>query len=132
MANPAIDIPITRALLDVMTERERQKQLLGWTEEHDDGHTDRSLVKSAASYLFVAGQPDEYVRGWNELGWKDNSVVASFLWPAKWNWRYWKPIDGSEGRRRNIVRGIALALAELERLDRLDFKHAAEAEARGG
>lgn len=133
MADPkGIDVPMTRALMDVMIERERQKQVLGWTFEHDDAHTDRSLSFAAAAYMFIASQADEYVVGWNELGWRDNSVVANFLWPAKWHWKYWKPRTGEEGRRENLVRSLALGLAELERLDRLDAKHAAEAGARGG
>jgi hypothetical protein len=97
----------SKASRDVITERERQKTVEGWTPDHDDDHDDDALSKAAACYALAGTNQDEslYIHG----SWKG---LTDLFWP--WDAEWWKPKD----RRRNLVRAGALILAEIERLDR--------------
>ena len=100
---------LTVAARDVLTERQRQIAQEGWTEEHDDEHTQGEIAQAAACYALAGTSVDEawYIHG----RWKD---VRDLFWPRSWGRAWWKPAD----RRRNLVRAGALILAEIERLDR--------------
>lgn len=89
-----------QAEIDVVHERRRQVHAKGWTPEHDDEHDDCSLAAAAACYII----------GSSELTYKGAQV-----WPRGWNFK--GPITG-ENYRRALVKGAALALAEIERIDR--------------
>lgn len=91
----------TRALIDVMNERDRQHNEEGWTPEHDDQHGKGELAAAAACY---AGFSDAY----------PNPGKAPFFWPFDPAW--WKP----SAYRRDLVKAGALILAEIERLDRAE------------
>lgn len=93
----------TRALRDVVAERTRQRAEEGWTEKHDDAHTDGSLARAAACYILTDDWPGPGI---------PDSVHRH--WPRSWSWSWYKPKD----RRRDLVRAGALILAEIERLDR--------------
>ncbi|AZN72767.1 hypothetical protein D5400_17115 [Georhizobium profundi] len=100
----------TKALIDVMNERDRQVNEEGWSSEHDDFHVDESLAQAAACYAL----PDpELVTP----GWPAGARTRPRLWPKNWAATWWKPQD----RRRNLVRAAALLLAEIERIDRADL-----------
>lgn len=102
----------SKALIDVMNERQRQQDAEGWTPEHDDEHSERQLERAATCYVWAASLPTlhrEYYAGKN---WGRAGIFRS-LWP--WEWRWWKPTD----RRRDLVKAAALILAAIERLDRL-------------
>ena len=86
---PAMRLDIVIA---VLLERERQESK-GWTADHDDGHSDGEIANEAA---FAIMTPD----------------AADFTYPAT-GW-----VDAAAPRRKQLVQGIALAFAELERLDR--------------
>ena len=92
--------PLTAAALAVLSERQRQVLKEGWTQEHDDQHTDDELAIAASCY---AHHPTYWLAAgkWVPAGWP---------WAADW----WKPKD----RRSDLVRAAALLLAEIERLDR--------------
>jgi len=96
---PSESSPPSVALADVAAERERQKNVEGWTPDHDDEHECGEMAQAAACYIAhnAANLP--------------KSIVANY-WP--WNLEWWKPKD----HRRNLVRAGALILAEIERLDR--------------
>ncbi len=94
-----------KVMLDIRTERVRQKSLEGFDIAHDDAHTDGSLAFAAASYI----DPELYTPGW-PAGQKPRPVK----WPRSWGLEWWKPKD----RRRDLVRAAALIVAEIERLDR--------------
>jgi hypothetical protein len=98
----AHDGGMREAATDVLAERERQKSVEGWTENHDDCHHLGEMAGAAAAYARNAGleriQPPPY-------------------WP--WHPRWWKPKD----RRRDLVRAGALIIAEIERLDRAALAH---------
>jgi hypothetical protein len=51
---------------DVLRERERQRDEEGWTEAHDDQHTDRSMSLAATCYAMFASVSDE-MRGATDL-----------------------------------------------------------------
>jgi len=73
-------------------EREREAQVLkGWTPEHDDGHNDGEIAAQAANLINTQ--------------------------PLGFEGRAWVGRSGLK-RRAQLVKGIALAVAEVERLDR--------------
>jgi len=85
------------ALLDVISERQRQRAIEGWTSEHDDAYQNSELADAAACYAIHAHN-------------------QGFSTPAHWPWspEWWK----QSGARRDLVKAGALILAEIERLDR--------------
>ena len=89
---------MNNAITDVLAERQRQKDVEGWTEEHDDQHNNHDLAYAAACYAYP------------EL----TALVGIKTWP--WERAWWKPRD----HRSNYVRAAALLIAEIERLDRRD------------
>ena len=85
------------ALLDVISERQRQRAIEGWTSEHDDAYQNSELADAAACYAIHA----------------NNQGIST---PAHWPWSpdWWK----QSGARRDLVKAGALILAEIERIDR--------------
>lgn len=98
----------SQAALDVLAERRRQIEALGWTVNHDDQHADGELAKAAATYAW-ASSVHPAIR---ELGEWGGTANYRRLWP--WHDKWWKPKD----RRSDLVKAGALILAEIERLDR--------------
>lgn len=90
---------MTKAKEDVVSERERQKSVLGWSEQHDDAHDQGQLAVAASCYARNAGL-------------EDPNPPTGWPWDEKW----WKP----KSQREDLVRAGALILAEIERLDRRD------------
>ncbi|EEF27807.1 conserved hypothetical protein [Ricinus communis] len=90
----------TSAARDVIAERQRQVAQEGWTPEHDDEHIDGEMAAAAAVYVLHGS-------GWH-------IDLAYQFWPPHWNANWWKPTTS----RRDLVKGAALILAEIERLDR--------------
>lgn len=104
----------TKALIDVMNERDRQHNEEGWTPEHDDKYVAGELVAAATCYAVVVAHTRHHV-----LRGKINADPILYqtlsppeLWPFDRMW--WKPKD----ERRDLVRAAALLLAEIERIDR--------------
>lgn len=93
----------TAALKDIETERLRQIASEGWTEEHDDEHSDGEIALAAGCYAFATVYPYHY---WF-------SDCAAKYWP--WSRDWWKPAGG---KRRCLIKAAALIVAEIERLDR--------------
>ncbi len=81
---------------EVLAERRRQIDLLGFTAAHDDCHRDGSLVRQAILYARAA-------LGERVLGLPEG----------------WSRPDPGDPPRRNLIKCLALILAELERQDRL-------------
>jgi hypothetical protein len=103
----------SQAARDVLSERQRQISAEGWTPEHDDEHTDGDLALAAACYAIMAKQSDKSRT--RIMGERTHDGVPFLVkyWP--WSMSWWKPTD----RRRDLIKSCALALAEIERLDRL-------------
>jgi len=93
---------LTKAAQDVLAERAAQQAREGYDDEHDDSHPTGDLALAGASYA-LSDQP------------KFSGATVTQP-PPYWPWSFadWKPKD----RRRDLVRGAALLLAEIERLDR--------------
>lgn len=105
---------LSPAMLAVIAERQRQIEIEGWTPEHDDGHRPGDLARAGAAYLLCDGEADLRYQvtgpGGEYVGNFEVSPRTFFPW-SDW----WKP---KEDNRRNLVRGCALGLAELEKHDR--------------
>lgn len=89
--------PLSPFMNAVVAECFRQRDVEGWTPEHDDKHDRGELARAGAAYLLHAGTVSETV---------------PHEWP--WNSDWWKP----QGYRRDMVRGIALGIADGDRFDR--------------
>jgi len=90
----------TKAIPDVLAERQRQMQTEGWTPEHDDKHDEGMLAQFGACYaLHAAAQSEQWIR-------------RCLLGHEQQSW--FKPKD----TRRNLVIAAALIIAEIERFDR--------------
>lgn len=134
-ANPGLqaeeDVRNWRRLIlaEVGAERRHQIEDNGYTAVEDDGYENGELARAAAAMLLV-GSLDERDRAWfdpdapatarSQYGWKLVDRVRS-LWPFP-NLPKWK------GRREDMIRGLAMGVAEVERLDRAaraldDFAH---------
>jgi hypothetical protein len=88
---------VPQAWLDVQTERRRQVEAEGWTPEHDDEHDDGKIAEEAAGFLMNGQSPRK----------------------SAWSWKHKHPDSPTRAsRRRQLVIGVALGLAEIERLDR--------------
>lgn len=88
-----LSVRMTRALSAVLAERRRQIDQEGYTPQHDDRHAHGEIAQAAADYL-----------------------SAEQILTAKNSWALHK---ARHPRRRQLVIGAALALAEIERVDRL-------------
>lgn len=92
------------ALRDIHIERKRQKEVEGYTAQHDDGHTTGDLARLAALYA--------------ASGAADSGAVEKLatVWSEIFEW--FKP----KNRRRDLVRAGALIVAKIERLDRAEAR----------
>lgn len=86
---------------EIRAERQRQIEVEGFTAEHDDRHTTEDLTEAALAYEAHAMGAAVY---------DQRGIPTSWPWEAQW----WKP----KGKRRDLVRAGALALAEQERWER--------------
>ncbi|MFK0894515.1 MULTISPECIES: FtsB/FtsL family cell division protein [Pseudomonas aeruginosa group] len=94
---------VPQAWLDVQAERRRQITAEGWTPEHDDEHDNGEMARAAACYALAGSSaPNDGTA----------ALLVSLAWP--WDQQWWKPTSA----RRDLVKACALALAEIERLDR--------------
>lgn len=83
--------------LIALIEAERKKQIeLGFDAQHDDTHSDGSLIGAAVAYAVSSFNLD----------------LANNLWPYEGEINYHPPQDG-------IVKAIAVLVAEYERIERL-------------
>ena len=97
---------MSKAIEDVIAERQRQIKVEGWTAEHDDEHDPGELAAAGAAYAINAADqlhPQSQGDGGNE---------PPSCWP--WGRKWWKP----KTARRDLIRAAALAIAEVEKMDR--------------
>jgi len=101
---------MSKAIQDVINERQRQQLTEGYSEQHDDSYLPGILSLAGAAYA-VAGS------GMNGVG--TFYQRAKNLWP--WHDKsFFKPTRSNRGdkRRRDLVKSAALIIAEIERIDR--------------
>lgn len=106
-AHPKAEPQVAAAARDVLAERQRQISVEGWTPEHDDGHVNDEIAAYAALYLLPEG-----ARDWDASSTGYGDTLGEALMPCGWYMPTFKD------RRGQLVKGAALALAEIERLDR--------------
>ena len=87
---------MNNAITDVLAERQRQKDVEGQNEQHDDDYANSELSRAAACYAYP----------------EIMSLAGDKIWP--WHLCWWKP----KSDRENLVRAAALLIAEIERIDR--------------
>jgi len=102
----------SKAVDDIVVERQRQIQEEGWTPEHDDNHGDYSLAKAACAYALGATLDTAERAVMDTSGVSGTPFRVKYFWP--WNITWWKPT----GRRRDLIKAAALIIAEIERIDR--------------
>lgn len=90
-ANADLLATMTRSARDIIAERKRQIDTEGYTSEHDDEHRNGEIADAATD--------------WASKG----------QCPVPWSWAVNKK---DYPRRRQLVIGAALILAEIDRLDR--------------
>lgn len=93
----------------IATERRRQIEVEGWTDEHDRiEHGGWELVYAAAAYLL---QGSGFVAIEGRTYHEDKPLIPT-IWP--WDDQYWKP--SPDNRIRELVKAGALIAAEIDRL----------------
>lgn len=98
---------ITQAALDVLNEHERQIVVEQRTPEEDNQWVCDELAALTALYMMPPA-----AREWDASSTGYGDTLAEAMLPPDWSF---KP---STQRRRELVKAVALGLAELERLDR--------------
>lgn len=88
----------------IAQERERQKEVEGWSPSHDDQYYKGELIDAAICYSMAGALEHEALP----------EQVLSELWP--WQRLWWKPKD----RITNLKKAGALIAAEIDRLERFE------------
>ena len=107
----------------IRAERERQKLVEGWSDQHDDIYEDGQLAKAAVCYaasglsqVFIVDADKIALEGpLDTLGHEVESAIDeadAWPWDARWDKR------NKHDRARQLVIAGALIVAELERLKR--------------
>ncbi len=103
--HPPADYPISSAIRDVIAERQRQVDK-GHTPASDDEYIDGVLALGGAAYA-VSGAGMEHVSTYRQRAKRLWSFPCETFNPA-----------GNANRRHDLVRGAAMIVAEIERIDR--------------
>jgi hypothetical protein len=93
--------PLSAAITNIITERQRQQTAEGWTPEHDDQHVNFEMAIAGGLYAIAAVDSHPQLHN-----------TAPSMWP--WDREWWKPTNP----RRDLVKAAALIAAEIERIDR--------------
>ena len=97
---------MSKAIDDVLAERQRQIAEKGWTPEHDDQHSDGVIALAGSGYAYAAA--------WATMAPSDEQFTDEApppAWPEDWEFKPNQP-------RQMLVKAAALMLAEIERIDR--------------
>lgn len=119
-------------LAEVERERKRQIESEGFTPAHDDTHGLRNIARAASAYVeHYCGRAYlfEPINGHPPSKYGPAAYMtddAPDIWP--WELERWKPKDP----RRDLIRAIALLVAEVEVMDRDSRGFAASAPAKFG
>ena len=105
---------VSRAVSDVARERHRQRGKLGWTESHDDKHTDGFLATLAAAKALCAADKNA---GHFEI----RRMLSSYF--DAYGLVHERIYNGTI--RQLLVESGGLIVAEIERIDRKQEEHEA-------
>lgn len=95
-----VQISVTPAELEVILERRRQVEEFGFDEKHDSEHSRGELLGAALHYMLAATHIDP------------EQII-------KWPWKWPAPLRKSESHRRNLVKAVAVLIAEIECINRV-------------
>lgn len=113
---------ISRTALSLVTdERLRQLNEKGWTYEHDDQHGSEELAAAAAFYLVPSWMNPDVAQATGS-GRLEVIPLQPLIGEGAWDditRDHDDPESDLDLRIDNVVRGVALGLAELERLMRM-------------
>lgn len=104
----AVPHALTPAARDVLAERQRQITQEGYDPQHDDDHVNDEIAAMAALFLMPEG-----ARDWDATSTSYGDTLGEAMLPCDWG----MPNFGDD-RRRQLVKGTAMGLAEIERIDR--------------
>jgi hypothetical protein len=104
------------AFADVLAERRRQVEVEGFDAAHDDAHIDGAIARAAAAYAWASAFPDDQRPPTGSPKWFEFRILPKLWQRTGWDRSWWKPTT----RRHDLVKSAALAIAEIERLDRAD------------
>jgi hypothetical protein len=104
IVEPGEPMPALTAIDLAIAEIGRIRNVKGFSEDHDDGYGPNMLAEAAASYMLIGRKTE-----WND-------AAAYEWWP--WDRDTFKP--SPDDRKRELTKGIALALCELDRLIRAE------------
>ncbi|MCH2092694.1 MAG: hypothetical protein MK141_14115 [Pseudoxanthomonas sp.] len=132
MSEQAIDTPAARAALRALAlvtgERSRQREEKGYTPDHDDQHSHEELAAAAAFYLLPAVYNEDVCVVDRAYGGLQVKALLSLIGAAAWEdisreagmeLELEEP-DSLAYRIQVVTVGVALGLAELERLLRME------------
>lgn len=110
-------VDLSKAMIDVMNERDRQWNEEGFDPEHDDKHMGGELLKAGLCYAWggMINLKAFRHRDFTISEWFSYRFLHS-NWP--WDRAWWKP----GAVRRMLVKAAALLIAEIERIDRAEAK----------
>ncbi|WP_052084815.1 hypothetical protein [Comamonas testosteroni] len=108
MVQPGAFDALTPAARDVLAERQRQITQEGYDPQHDDDHVNDEIAAMAALFIMPEGS-----REWDATSTSYGDTLAEALLPGDWE----MPNFGDD-RRRQLIKGTAMGLAEIERIDR--------------
>ena len=104
------DTAMSAAFRDALAERRRQQEEEGFTAADDDKHPPGVLAGAGLNYAYNAVMRLRHFTG--------AGVVPPLMPFWRWTRGWWKPT----AVRRDLVKAVALLIAEIERLDRADKK----------
>jgi hypothetical protein len=105
LIEPGEPMPALTAIDMAVAELGRIRNVKGFSEERDDRYVDGELVNAAVCYLLGATEVVPLSLG-----------ESADLWP--WDREFFKP--SPDDRKKELTKGIALALCELDRLIRAE------------
>jgi hypothetical protein len=104
IVEPGEPMPALTAIDLAIAEVGRIRNVKGFSEERDDGYVNNELAEAAACYMFLSTERSD--AGGGGPAW----------WP--WDSDTFKP--SPDDRKRELTKGIALALCELDRVIRAE------------
>lgn len=98
VALAAENAALSAAITDIISERQRQQAVEGWTPEHDDQHKNNEMAFAAACYAFHAA-----AASWDleDCGTDYDSHPAPKNWP--WESEWWNRLYQDAGRAGELI-----------------------------
>ncbi|KAB6714295.1 hypothetical protein [Roseobacter sp. TSBP12] len=102
-------VMLSAAVHDALAERRRQIEVEGFSEDRDDKYVDGELASAALCYVMSAA---------HALTPQNSDKIEDLpeWWPVSWDEAFFKPTTA----RRDMIKAIALLLAQIESLDRAE------------